>query len=207
MNKKGTGTREEVRRLYVESQEDHTFATLSEATGYAASTLKRWSLTDLIGPWAKQRDRYRTNLRKSTEEKTIEKLSDKLSDKYSEIQERHYNSYRVFTELASYYGKVKVRALKKAEEDGLERVVEELAKINPTSVNFWNLVLDRSLKGETASLGLSFYVNEQSAIDQTERMGYSIVELPEGVSKEDLQNVIDSLAQRPPNEVAHLKVV
>lgn len=191
MNKKGTWTTEECRREYVESEKDHSYESLSKASGYAQSTLKRWSRLDPKGRWKDQRSYYRTALSRKTEEKTLEKLSDKLSDKYSKIQERHYNSYRVYSELATYYARVKIKALKEAEQKGSEEVVAELKKINPTAVNCWNLVLDRSLKGEAQSLGLSFYVHEQSAIQGTERMGYQVVELPAGMTKENLQELID----------------
>lgn len=192
MNKKGTWTKEECRRKFVESEEDISLEVLAELSGFARSTLQRWSAEDPRGRWHAQRDAYRTQLSKKTEEKTIEKLSDRLSEDYAKIQKRHYNSYRVFSELATLYGTQKIQVLKRAESQGYEKMAEELAKVNPTAVNFWSLVLDRSLKGEAASLGLSFYVNQHTAIAETEKMGYLPVALPDGMTKEDLQELIDA---------------
>lgn len=191
MNKKGNCTKEEARRLFVEAEEDYTFETLSEATEYAASTLKRWSSNDPKGRWIDQRDNFRTQLSLKTQEKTIEKTSERLSEEYAVIQERHYRSYRVFSELAVLYAQIKRKIIQSAMKAGEATAIAEMNKINPTEVNFWNLVMDRSLKGEAASIGLPFHVNPNSAIQEVERQGWIPVALPDGMTKEDLQEMID----------------
>ena len=191
MNKKGTWGRAKCKRTYIESDEEYAYVDIAKMSGYAESTINRWSANDERGTWHEQRERFRRKLNEQLEQKTIEKYSEKFSDEFSDVAKRHYSSYRIFTELAVQYGRTKLEILRRAEASDPVQRDALLNMINPTEVNFWNLVLDRSLKGEAASLGLPYYVNSNSAIAETEKLGYIPVALPPGMKKSDLQEMID----------------
>lgn len=172
-NNQESWSKEECRRMYVYNLEPIGIRELVKKSNRNYSLLASWSTKD---GWVEQRTRYQSKLRTEIEEKTITKQSQLLSDSLATVAKRHYEGYKVFSDLAVTYGRLQHRLLLEAEGKGFDDAYNMLRRINPTEINFWSLVLDRSFKGESQSVGLKQEIDPNAAIQTLEKMGYEIRE-------------------------------
>jgi hypothetical protein len=144
---------------------------LSEQSGRDPSTLTAWSKSDPEGTWQDQRQRYADELRTETDKKTIEKTSDQLSDQLSELATEHFKAHKSVRNLAQIYLNYMTQQCQRHEHP--EAMEEFVKQLNPLTINFWSLVLDRSIKGERVATGMQ-YEDVTAAYKYLTALGYEI---------------------------------
>jgi hypothetical protein len=106
--------------------------------------------------------------RSQTDLKAIAKTSEKLSDQISDLAMSQFQGYSLLREISlTYLNQISDRL------SHPETAAEQLAQLNPLALNLWSLIIDRSIKGERAVLGLE-YEDLNKAIAAVERAGFEV---------------------------------
>jgi len=160
-------TRDQARQRYLHGAKIG-LRTLAEDSGVAKGTLERWAKSE---SWVEQRGRIQDETQTKTDEKIIEKTSDKISDQLSDLAVEHFNAHKSVRKLAQIYLDHMTQQCQRHEHP--EAMEEFVKQLNPLTINFWSLVLDRSIKGERVATGMQ-YEDVTAAYKYLTALGYEI---------------------------------
>ncbi|MGL4620017.1 MAG: hypothetical protein ACRCZS_13300 [Chroococcidiopsis sp.] len=152
-----------------------SIAALSVESGVVKRTLERWSKRE---DWVEQRRQYQALMSASTDQKSIEKTSEKLSDEISLLATEHFKAHKSVRRLAEIYLNFTTTRIEQKLENvksNPEYLEAELKSISPVVLNFWSLILDRSVKGERVAIGMD-YEDVNKAIATLTSLGYVITD-------------------------------
>jgi hypothetical protein len=159
-------TNEQCRDRYVRGTRI-AFPELATLSGCPQGNINRWANKHPEGTWKEQRDRYLREKRSQTDLKAIAKTSEKLSDQISDLTVSHFEGYSLLREISlTYLNQISDRL-------SHPETAEQLAQLNPLALNLWSLIIDRSIKGERAVLGLE-YEDLNKAIAAVEKAGFEV---------------------------------
>lgn len=148
-----------------------SIAALSAESGVVKRTLERWSKRE---DWVEQRRQYQASMSAITDQKSIEKTSEKLSDELSDISKEHFKAHKSVRRLTEIYLNFLTDKIERS-LDNPEYLEAELLKISPIVLNFWSLILDRSIKAERVAVGMD-YEDINKAIATLTSLGYVITD-------------------------------